>query len=1093
MALSQNQTVSILYDLAMAMAGETRSRPLAMTMLQHFLSHTGCGCGAILLDAMPAGSVDAGTRTAEVYAAIGNRHLRALEGQTAEWPLRLLQGIHAESSTGWFPGGSKYSHALHLELPGLGHILLFSALPPSEAVQQVVTLFPPILSKFTCSLRLCLDGEAHEMTLAVARDAAEEGSRAKSAFMASMSHELRTPLNAILGYAQLMEMNTGLPERALMSAREIRIAGTQLLALVNDVLDLTRIESGNLDLKVEYLDLDDVLAECLAQNRGAAEAQKIALTLSSHCHALQICADYHRLLQVLNNLVSNAIKFNRENGSVGVSCTSSANGQLRIAIKDSGLGIAHDKQAQLFQPFNRLGVEMGVIEGTGIGLVITRQLVESMGGHIGVESSPGTGSTFWVELPLSSREESVPDAPPSSGIRAENNSLQGTRVLVAEDYEPNQAVLRMQLASLGCDVEIVPDGAVALERWIEGRHELILTDLNMPVMDGLAFAQAVRLHERNSGRHTPMIAITAAAEPSELQRCRDAGMDDVLTKPVMLEGLRNILIRWAGFGEQLNEAPAAPEEDQSGKKAAEVAILDIDHLYHILGQASLEHARELVGTFIRSASDGLESLSAKAGDGVALAREMHKQKSSARTVGALRFAACAELLEQQAREGNRVVSLDLLREALAEVKLAAANLEVGQQGSITALPQGRDASPTVHCEAVLIVDDDAVVLQQMVAMLNTLGVKEVLTAGNGLEAIRKIGDHDGKFDALVCDLNMPEMDGVELIRMFGRTGFHGGLILMSGAGEKILSTVSELAGLQGLHVLGQVQKPVMPGQMAALLAHLGASPARKFENSVAPEISPATIREGIARDEFTIWFQPKVDAVTLAPVGVEALARWRRLDGSFVPPDVFITVAEMEGLIGELSQILASKALKEGARLHGAGFPLKISVNLSGRWLNNLSLPDFIMATAQDAGLRASDVILEVTETGVMEDLTTALDVLTRIRLKGFGLSIDDFGIGYSSFEQLGRIPFTELKLDRSFVSRGNQDPSARAILEGSMDMARKLGLSTVAEGVETEEDLKLVRMLGCGGVQGYLIAKPMPVENLITWLRGARDKAISS
>jgi EAL domain-containing protein (putative c-di-GMP-specific phosphodiesterase class I) len=340
---------------------------------------------------------------------------------------------------------------------------------------------------------------------------------------------------------------------------------------------------------------------------------------------------------------------------------------------------------------------------------------------------------------------------------------------------------------------------------------------------------------------------------------------------------------------------------------------------------------------------------------------------------------------------------------------------------------------------------------------------------------------------------MPEMDGVELIRLFGQTGFHGGLILMSGADEKVLSTVSELAGLQGLRVLGQLQKPVMPGQMAALLANLGESPVRKYQNRAVPEISPEAIRKGIAGNEFSIWFQPKVDAIHLVPVGVEALARWQRGDGSFVPPDVFITAAEREGVIGELSQVLVSRALMEGSRLHDAGFPLKISVNLSGRWLNNLNLPDFVMATARDAGLRASDVILEVTETGVMEDLTTALDVLTRIRLKGFGLSIDDFGIGYSSFEQLGRIPFTELKLDRSFVSRGNQDPSARAILEGSMDMARKLGLSTVAEGVETEADLELMRVLDCDSVQGYLIAKPMPTDEVISWLRGDKGKKSES
>jgi EAL domain-containing protein (putative c-di-GMP-specific phosphodiesterase class I) len=173
-----------------------------------------------------------------------------------------------------------------------------------------------------------------------------------------------------------------------------------------------------------------------------------------------------------------------------------------------------------------------------------------------------------------------------------------------------------------------------------------------------------------------------------------------------------------------------------------------------------------------------------------------------------------------------------------------------------------------------------------------------------------------------------------------------------------------------------------------------------------------------------------------------------------------------------------------GGLPHDNGFPLSIAINLSGLWLDDLQLPDFIYATTRAAGLRPGDVTLEVTETGVMKDLATALEVLTRLRLKGYELSIDDFGIGYSSFEQLDRIPFTEMKLDRNFVSKGTTDTTARAILQGSMDMAQRMALSTVAEGVQTETDLELVRTLGCDRVQGYLIARPMPTTELIAWLR---------
>ena len=322
-----------------------------------------------------------------------------------------------------------------------------------------------------------------------------------------------------------------------------------------------------------------------------------------------------------------------------------------------------------------------------------------------------------------------------------------------------------------------------------------------------------------------------------------------------------------------------------------------------------------------------------------------------------------------------------------------------------------------------------------------------------------------------------------MIRRFGQGNFGGALILMSGADEQILSTVGKLASLQGLTVLGQIHKPVTPQAMAELLRQTSVAPVDRPAARPGSVLTPEAIRDGIALGEFLVWLQPKVDAVTLRPIGVEALARWRLEDGSYVPPDVFIVMAERSGLIAELSGVLVAHALTDGARLHAAGFPLKIAINLSALWLDDLSLPDLMLQSVQAVGLTPSDIILEVTETGVTKDVAVALDVLSRLRLKGFGLSIDDFGIGYSSFEQVGRIPFTEMKIDRSFVNRGVRDAAARAILESSMAMAQKLNLSTVAEGVETQGELDLMRDLGCGSIQGYLIAQPMPVGELVDWL----------
>jgi PAS domain S-box-containing protein len=924
--------------------------------------------------------------------------------------------------------------------------------------------------------------EERTTLLRAAKEEAEQANISKSVFLTSMSHELRTPLNAILGYAQLMQLDDSLPQSIVANAGEIRRAGDFLLSLMNDILDLSRIESGKLQLKLEPVSVSEVLNNCHAQNIQAASSHNITLHMAESCYAYRVHADRRALSQVLNNLISNGIKYNRPGGRVNVSCSAYENGKIRIAVMDTGNGIEHEKQRQLFQAFNRLGAEMSNVEGTGIGLVISRKLIEGMHGVIGVESVHGLGSTFWIELPLAGYAAT---AASSSAIAPElaPSPRKSPRVLVAEDYAPNQNVLLLQLQAIGCEAEIVSNGAEALNKWRSQTYDLILTDIDMPVMNGMELARKLREEEHaKGGGHIPVIAITATCMHSEMKQYKAAGIDEVLGKPLSVDALRTALTRW--FGDMVAK-PA--RENTQGKGRTTMgresnAVLDLNYLYQNLGQVNLAQARVLVDTFMRTAAAGLQALGTQMDNPVLVAKEMHKQKSSARTVGAMCYANLAAALEQRTK-GSQFAgmfsALEELRRALEDVVKASENL-------LDTVPDNTAAIAgiaSVNCRSALVVDDDLVVLQQVKAMLDALGVKEVLTAVNGLEAIKVLSAREGEIEVLVCDLSMPEMDGVELIRRFGKTGFKGGLILISGADEKIISTVNNLAVLQGLRVLGQLHKPVSSAQLAILLAYTADLPAQIRQAAAGPVVSKEAISAAMAANEFSIWFQPKVDAGSLRVVGMEALARWQQPGGKFIPPDNFITVAEREGLIGELSKLLVSLALAEAAKLFAAGFPLKIAINLSGTWLNDLSLPDFVLSKTKLAGLRAEDVILEVTETGVMEDLTTALDVLSRLRLKGFGLSIDDFGIGYSSFEQLGRIPFTEMKLDRSFVSKGAQDAASRAILESSMDMAYKLNLSTVAEGVETEQDLKLVRSLGCDLVQGYLIAKPMPFSDLLEWL----------
>jgi PAS domain S-box-containing protein len=929
-----------------------------------------------------------------------------------------------------------------------------------------------------------------------AREEAERASRAKSAFLASVSHELRTPLNAILGFSQLLRSDGQMSQASSDNAGEIERAGQHLLSLVNDLIDLGRVEAGHLELSLARVPVEAVINDSLSLVAPLAAKQGIRIVYSGgDARNAMVMADSVRLRQIVINLLSNAIKYNRPDGTVRVSCHRRTSGDgknapmVRISVKDTGFGIASESASRIFSAFDRLGAERGAVEGTGIGLVITKRLVDAMGGAIGYESRPGEGSTFWVDLAQAALTPATPHKPNVQVLPKRVRPVLRTlkpRVLVAEDYAPNQAVLKLQLASLGCEVDVVNDGAAALSKWSGASYDLILTDLDMPLMDGRELARTVRLREKTRGGHVPIIGLSAAVLDPERSRCDEAGMDDLLCKPIAVEGLAAMLERWLGAGSDAEPGQAPSSGAEGGPDVAAAAVLDIDHLYRVLGRISSAQARALLTTFIEAAQSGLNDLAEGSRNPAALVREMHRQQSSARTVGALRYADMAAAIEHHARASGVVditQGVRKLERALTQVKQEAARLDAAEPTSSPA-PLHPGAADVPLCSSVLVVDDDPVVLMQMKQMLTSIGVAQVLSARNGVEAMLLMNRRKAPLEVVVCDLNMPEMDGVEMIRRFGQTGFRGGLILMSGADEQLMTTVGKLAELQGLTVLGQIHKPATPEAMRDLLRVPSSAPIDRQPVRSGSVLTPDAIRAGIARSEFSVWLQPKVNAETLEPVGVEALARWRQKDGSYVPPDLFIVVAERAGIIDELSGVLLAQALHQGALLHDAGFPLKISINLSALWLDDLNLPDLMLRSVLAVKLRPADIILEVTETGVAKDVAIALDVLTRLRLKGFGLSIDDFGIGYSSFEQLGRIPFTEMKLDRSFVNRGTQDSAARAILESSMAMAQKLELVTVAEGVETEAELELMRDLGCDNVQGYLIARPMPVDELIRWLK---------
>jgi len=387
--------------------------------------------------------------------------------------------------------------------------------------QYLFTLF----SDYTSEIK-------RERELRNARDAAEAASQAKSAFLANMSHELRTPMNAILGFSQFLDMDPSLSDAHRDSVLTIYKAGRHLLDLINDILDLARIESGRIDLSIELVAVEPVVRDCLDLIAPLAQERGIDIAFSPAGPGLAARADRRRLKQALVNLLSNAVKYNRPNGSVRVAVRRSGAETLRIEVADTGPGIAPERLAELFIPFNRLGAERTETEGTGIGLALTRRIVEAMNGAVGVESDPGKGSLFWIDLGAdpAALAEAPGNDPASESDRADESRMCATVLYIDDD--PVNLKLIEQVFSTFARLRLItaPTPGLGLDLARLRQPDLILLDINLPGMTGYEVLTRLRAEPRT--RTIPVAAVTAMAMTADLERGQDAGFDAYLTKPV---------------------------------------------------------------------------------------------------------------------------------------------------------------------------------------------------------------------------------------------------------------------------------------------------------------------------------------------------------------------------------------------------------------------------------------------------------------------------------------------------------------------------------------------------------------------------------
>jgi EAL domain-containing protein (putative c-di-GMP-specific phosphodiesterase class I)/FixJ family two-component response regulator len=382
---------------------------------------------------------------------------------------------------------------------------------------------------------------------------------------------------------------------------------------------------------------------------------------------------------------------------------------------------------------------------------------------------------------------------------------------------------------------------------------------------------------------------------------------------------------------------------------------------------------------------------------------------------------------------------------------------------------------------VLLVDDDPTMLAILRHELAGFGRTNLQSCGSAREALAIVEAQADVFSLVFCDLKMPDMDAVELVRELARAGYGGELVLVSDEDQRILETVRILASAHGVHVLGVLNRPINSEQMGKVLA---AAPRRAHQpRALRKKFGADELRAGIESGQLENHYQPKVELAGARVVGMETLVRWAHPAHGLVYPDQFIGTAEERGLIGRLTSCVLSGALQQLRLWRDAGIDLRVAVNVSVEDLVALDFPDVVARLAIELDVPPSSLVLEVTESRLMKHPLAALEILTRLRLKGVGLSIDDFGTGHSSLTQLRDIPFDELKVDQGFVHGAHRDGSRRAILEASLGMARQLGIKSVAEGVEDLDDWNFLRTCGCDMAQGYFIARPMAAAAVPGWL----------
>lgn len=389
---------------------------------------------------------------------------------------------------------------------------------------------------------------------------------------------------------------------------------------------------------------------------------------------------------------------------------------------------------------------------------------------------------------------------------------------------------------------------------------------------------------------------------------------------------------------------------------------------------------------------------------------------------------------------------------------------------------------------VLVVDDEPFMLGLLRRALGQLGVSSVITHNSAQAALRELEATQALPDLVMLDLNMPGMDGVEFIRRLADQHYTGALILVSGEDQQVLDSIDKLVRAHGINSLGNLAKPFNAEALAARVGNWASSNARHRQVE-RKAIRPDDLRAAISERALVYHYQPIVDVASGKLVGVEALPRWPIGDGTILQPEQFIAVAERHGLIFELTNAMLPAAFAQSRAWRESGLGLQLSVEVSISCMIRLGFPDALLNHAAAADMPPDCVVLEVRESQIMANLSNELDVFSRLRLKRFHLTVNEFGAGHSTLTRLRDIPFDGIKIHRSFVNGAAGNEKLRAIYSASLAMGKALHMQVVADGLQDRADWKLLQHTGCDRAQGPLFAQPMPGDEVAGWASDWRSR----